>query len=80
MRNTPRTQHLARRPLSHAHTHLHKELGKLVNLKEFNVHGNKIEGQLSIRTERFDFSFWLVFLDLIKILSRQAASRKSSRP
>ena len=31
---------------------LHKELGKLVNLKEFGVGGNMIEGQLSIRTER----------------------------
>ena len=30
-----------------------KELGKLVNLKEFNVSGNTIEGQLSIRSERF---------------------------
>ena len=28
-----------------------KELGKLVNLKEFYVSSNKIEGQLSIRTE-----------------------------
>ena len=32
---------------------LPKELGKLVNLKEFDVYGNKIEGQLSTRTERF---------------------------
>ena len=31
---------------------LPKELGKLVNLKAFKVYGNKIEGQLSIRTER----------------------------
>ena len=31
---------------------LPKELGKLVNLKEFHVYGNKIEGQLSIRSER----------------------------
>ena len=32
---------------------LPKELGKLVNLKVFIVSGNKIEGQLSIRTGRF---------------------------
>ena len=31
---------------------LPKEFGKLVNLKEFNVYGNNIEGQLSIRSER----------------------------
>ena len=32
---------------------LPKELRKLVNLKVFDVYDNKIEGQLSIRTERF---------------------------
>ena len=30
-----------------------KELGKLANLKVFNVYRNKIEGQLSIRSEHF---------------------------
>ena len=35
---------------------LSKERGKLVNLKEFIVYGNKIEGQLSIRSERVIFA------------------------
>ena len=33
---------------------LPKELGKLVNLKELDVYGNKIEGQLSVRAELHD--------------------------
>ena len=33
---------------------LPKELGDLANLKCFDVEHNSIEGQLSIRTERFD--------------------------
>ena len=33
-----------------------KELGKLANLKTFTVYNNKLEGQLSIRTERLRIS------------------------
>ena len=36
-----------------------KELGKLVNLKKFDVYNNEIEGQLSTRSERFNESWWL---------------------
>ena len=53
------------------------ELGD--DITQLDLSNCSLTGPLSIRTERFDFLFGWFLLTLIKILSRQAASRKSSR-
>ena len=55
------------------------DVAVFTSLKTLDLSEMGLEGELSTCTERFDFLFGWFLLTFIKILSRQAASRKSSR-